>query len=272
MPVYPNRLRPALRLSSSFTSRVLVNAFGPPGTEAPVGRCQARAGSTSQVGIMPPEFLIFATAGAAAVASPLGGLLALWHKPSTLFMSVSLGFASGVLLATVGFEMLPQATELVPLAGATAAFMIGFAAVYAFDLYIHRGRLAGKVAEQRPEVERFHRRHRSRGDRVTVLAGGTSIEELIEGLSIGVGAAIRPELGLMVALAIVIDNFAEALGIGELVRDRAHGRPARRILGWTSLIGLSLFAAGSLDGSPCAACRRPFSDPCSPPGPAGCST
>lgn len=32
-------------------------------------------------------------------------------KPTTLFMSVALGFASGVLLATICFSMLPQALE-----------------------------------------------------------------------------------------------------------------------------------------------------------------
>jgi ZIP family zinc transporter len=38
--------------------------------------------------------------------SPLGGLVALWVTPTTLFMSFALGFASGVLLATVAFSML----------------------------------------------------------------------------------------------------------------------------------------------------------------------
>jgi ZIP family zinc transporter len=73
--------------------------------------------------------------------------------------------------------------------------------------------------EQHAGVKRFHRRHRPRGDEVTVLAGGTSAEELVEGISIGVGAAIKPGLGLLIALAIVIDNLSEALSIGELIRD-----------------------------------------------------
>lgn len=80
---------------------------------------------------------------------------------------------------------------------------------------------------------------------MTVLAGGTSAEELIEGLSIGVGAAIKPGLGLLIAIAIVIDNFAEALSIGELTWARQKGkhRPLRRVLTWTGLIGVSLFSS-----------------------------
>ena len=195
---------------------------------------------------MSPESLVIGTAAAAAVASPLGGLIALWCRPTTLLMSLALGFASGVLLATIGFEMLPQALELSSIALAAAGFVAGFAAVYGFDLFVHRGRLAGAKAEQLRQVERFRRSHRPRGDEVTVLAGGTSVEELIGGLSIGVGAAIKPDLGLIVAFAIVIDNLAEALSIGELIRSQSpqDRRGATwRILRWTGLIGVSLFGS-----------------------------
>jgi ZIP family zinc transporter len=193
------------------------------------------------------EFLIIlAVAGAAAVASPLGGVIALWRKPTSFFMSLALGFASGVLLATISFEMLPQGLELSSMPIAVAGFVFGFAAVYAFDLFIHRGKLSGEKAEQRQEVERFHRRYRPRGDQVTVLAGGTSTEELIEGVSIGVGAAIKPGLGLLIAIAIVIDNLAEALSIGEIIRNQQRDEkrlPVWRVLKWTGLIGLSLLAS-----------------------------
>jgi ZIP family zinc transporter len=190
--------------------------------------------------------MLIGIAGAAALASPVGGLLALWRTPTTLFMSVTLGFASGVLLATICFEMLPQALELSALPIAVGGFIGGFCAVYAFDLFIHRGQLAGQGAEQRRQVERFYQQRRPRGSEVTVLAGGTSAEELIEGLSIGIGAAIKPSLGLLVALAIVVDNMSEALSIGEIIRseqgDQKCGQ-VRRILGWTGLIGAALLGS-----------------------------
>ncbi|HXH11899.1 MAG TPA: ZIP family metal transporter [Alphaproteobacteria bacterium] len=193
------------------------------------------------------DFLtIIAIAGSAALASPVGGLIALWRQPTTLFMSIVLGVASGVLLGTICFEMLPQALELGSLPIAVGGFSAGFSAVYAFDLFIHRGQLVGQAAEQRPQVQRFYRQRRPRGSEVTVLAGGTSAEELIEGLSIGVGTAIKPGLGLLIALAIVIDNLSEALSIGELIRsERAGQRSGQvwRILGWTGLIGVSLLGS-----------------------------
>jgi zinc transporter, ZIP family len=191
-------------------------------------------------------FMILAVAGAAAIASPMGGVLALWRKPTSLFMSLALGFASGVLLATISFEMMPQALELSSMPVAVTGFIAGFAAVYGFDLFIHRGKLSGEKAEQRDAVEGYHRRHRPRGDQVTVLAGGTSAEELIEGASIGIGAAIKPGLGLLIAVAIVIDNLAEALSIGELIHDQqphGKGKPVWRVLKWTGLIGVSLLGS-----------------------------
>src|SRR5690606_35508787 len=113
-------------------------------------------------------------------------------------------FASGVLLGTIAFSMLPHALALGSLPIAVAGFVIGFASVYGFDLFVHRGRVAGAAAEQHPQIERFYRQRRPRGGAVIVLAGGTSAEELIEGLSIGVGVTIHPGVGLLIALAIVV--------------------------------------------------------------------
>lgn len=190
--------------------------------------------------------IILLVAGAAALASPLGGLITLWRAPTSLFMSITLGFASGVLLATIGFEMLPEARAMSSLWVACASFGGGFAAVYLLDLYVHRGVLAGSKADQVLSVHRFYRRHRPRAKEVTVLAAGTSAEELIEGLSIGVGVAITPELGMLVALAIAIDNLSEGLSIGELICSEPGGdrrSKAASTLGWTGLIGAALFAS-----------------------------
>lgn len=185
--------------------------------------------------------LVIALAG--ALASPIGGALALWQKPSTLGLSIAVGFAAGALLGAFAFEMLPKAAESASLPLAVAGFAGGFALVYLLDLFIHRGTSAGEKASQWQRVMRLRQHRRPRGDEVTVLAAGTSAEELIEGLTIGVSAATDPSLGLIVGLAIVIDNVSESMSIGDLVREKGGEHPARRILGWTGLIGLSLFVS-----------------------------
>ncbi len=190
---------------------------------------------------------ILLIAGGAAIASVAGGALSLWRQSTTLFMSIALGFASGVLLATISFEMLPKALQLGSVARAVGGFVAGIAFVYLLDLYIHRGRIAGDKSEQRERVRSFYRLRKPRGSETTVLAAGTSIEEVIEGISIGVGTAIEPAVGLLIGLAIAIDNFSEGLSIGELIRGESRSNQIRtrcRVLGWTSLVGASvLFSA-----------------------------
>ena len=202
---------------------------------------------------MSPFVTVMIIAGSAAIASVLGGLVALWRRPTTLFASIALGFASGVLLATVAFEMVPQALQKAPLWMTVAAFAIGFAALYIFDLFVHRGQLIGEHAQQRG---RSGRRRPERGSKVTVLAGGTSVEEIVEGLAIGIGVGIEPSVGIVVATAIAIDNFSEGLSVGEIVRRERNGRnTSRRILGWTALIGGAVFVSAL-----CGALLRDISD------------
>lgn len=186
---------------------------------------------------------LLAIAAAGALASPVGGALALVRRPTTLALSIAVGFAAGALLGAFAFEMLPKAAKVASLPIALAGFALGFGLLYALDLFVHRGASAGDKAAQRDWVRSVRRRRRSRGDEVTVLAGGTSAEELVEGLTIGVSAATDASVGLVVGLAIVIDNVSEALSIGELIREKGGEQQARRILGWTGLIGLALFVS-----------------------------
>jgi ZIP family zinc transporter len=190
------------------------------------------------------QFLVLA--GGAALCSPLGGLAAILVRPSSLLLSVMAGLAGGTLLGAIAFEMIPQALERASLLETCTGFLVGLLAVYGFDLYVNRGAIAGPEASQWRRVRRFHKRHKPRGDEVTVLASATSVEEVIEGVVIGVGAAITGGMGLIVAVAIAMDNISEAVSIGEMVREKGDERPRAKILGWTGLIGASLFVSACI--------------------------
>jgi ZIP family zinc transporter len=135
---------------------------------------------------------------------------------------------------------------MVHLAWVVVGFVVGFGLVYLLDLYVNRWELAGPEADQNGRVERYHRRHRPKGSNTSVLAGGTSTEEIIEGIAIGVGAALAPGTALIVGLAIAIDNVSEGMSIGELITSEGGETTKRRILFWTSLIGVSLFTSAML--------------------------
>lgn len=201
-----------------------------------------RTNGASEVGDL---WLVVLVSGAAAVASLVGGLVGGWRRPSSLVSSIALGLAGGALLGTITFEMLPRADELAGVALAAGAFLVGVALMYAFDLFVQRGKLAGPAADQREQIEQFHREHPAAGDEVTVLAGGTALEEVVEGVSIGVGAAIQPGLAVFVAASIALDNITEGMSIGALSSERADSTRAgrRRAARWTGTIGASLFVS-----------------------------
>jgi ZIP family zinc transporter len=155
---------------------------------------------------MPDQLLLVVViSGVAAVASVVGGLLALWHRSSTMISSLAFGVASGALIGTVTLEMLPTALESGGLVVASIGFTVGMLSLFALDMVVHGGLMMGEHADQRRTVRRYRRR-RGSGSPVLVLAGGTSAEELIEGLVIGVGAAVEPSLAFVAAIAIAIDN------------------------------------------------------------------
>lgn len=193
---------------------------------------------------MPSDLaMVVAISGVAAIASIAGGILALLHRPSTLVMSAAFGFAGGALVATATLEMVPQALELAPLGLVVAGLAVGFGAVYAFDLWVHRGLIAGEHADQARRVKRRYRRAPPHGGSALVVSAATSVEELIEGLAIGVGAVVAPALAGLVALAITLDNLAEGLSLGELIRGESHteAQARRRTLLWTGTVAGALF-------------------------------
>ncbi len=194
--------------------------------------------------------LILGVAGVAAACSLGGGFLALRLRPTTLLLSIVLGLAGGVLMGAIAFDMVPRSLELSSATVTTTGVAAGVLWIYGFEMAVQRGRTAGIHAAQRRQIAHYHRAHHPAGDEITVLAGGTAVEEIIEGLSIGVGVTIEPRLALIVGAAIALDNISEALSIGALVAERDGGgavsrSPAarRRVLGWTGAIAVALFAS-----------------------------
>lgn len=169
--------------------------------------------------------------------------------------------------------MLPTALESGRLAVTFLGFTAGMLGLFVFDLVVHGGLIMGEHADQRRIVRRYHRR-RGAGSPVIVLAGGTSVEELVEGLVIGVGAAVDPSLAFVAAIAIGIDNLAEGMSVGELIRGETpnRARALRRVLAWTGTIGLALFASSVVGWLAFRGSRPRSSRHSLRPGPGRCST
>jgi ZIP family zinc transporter len=180
------------------------------------------------------------------LASPLGGWLGSRFKAGTLFLSIATGLAGGVLLGTFAFEMLPQSVAAAGRLATVGGFVVGFTIVYVVDLYLNRGFIAGEGSDEWLKLSRLHRRRRVRDSGVSLLAGGTAIEELIEGLSIGVGLAVDPALGVVIGAAIILDNLVEGMSIAEIIRAERPDDAGQQIFAWTGLIGVALFASATV--------------------------
>ena len=181
-------------------------------------------------------------AAAASAAAVLGALLPRWWQPSTLVSSGVLGLAAGVMIGTVAFEMLPEALPLASLLVVSLGFAAGFGTVYALDLVVHRGKLAGEHADQRTQVEAAHERTHPLGGAAMVLAGATLFEAAIEGVSLGVGAAIGSGLTLPLAIAVAVDNLSEGLSLGMLA-EKTGGMEGRQVLRWSAGIAVTTVTA-----------------------------
>jgi ZIP family zinc transporter len=179
----------------------------------------------------------------AAAAAVLGAALPLWRKPSTLVSSVALGFAAGVMIATVAFEMVPEALQLASLLVVALGFAAGFAALYGLELGLNRGKMAGERAEQHAAVEAEHERKRPFGGAATMLAGGTILEAIVEGISLGVGAAIGAGITVPLAIAVTIDNLSEGLSLGAVPEDHGEKAGGARTLRWGIMIGVTTVIA-----------------------------
>lgn len=185
-------------------------------------------------------------AGLAGAAAVLGAALPLWRKPSTLVASLALGFAAGVMIGTVAFEMLPEALRLASLVVVALGFAAGFGALYGLDLALHRGRVAGERAEQREAVETAHARKQPLGGATMVFAAGMLFEATVEGISLGIGAAIGAALTLPLAIAVALDNLSEGISLGSLSERDGAQPDGRRILRWSIWVGVATIAAAAL--------------------------
>ncbi|MFQ6135843.1 MAG: ZIP family metal transporter [Candidatus Hydrothermarchaeales archaeon] len=125
----------------------------------------------------------------ACLATIFGGLLPLYTKIGDIEVRYLLGFASGVMIATAFFEMIPE----VKIHQNSLMLGIGF-----FSLYlIEKSVMIHSCPEPECDIHTV--------GWVAVL--GIGIESLIDGIAIVAGYGIAPALGLVIAVAVVIHEI-----------------------------------------------------------------
>ncbi|MBI3559024.1 ZIP family metal transporter [Candidatus Gottesmanbacteria bacterium] len=148
-----------------------------------------------------------------------GGVVGLKYKDK---LHLILGFTSGVLLAVVAFDILPEIIKLVnnlslPPIQPMIALVFGFLLFHILEklLLIHHARETEYGPHKHPMVGVFS---------ALALAG----HSFLDGMGIGLGFQVGPGVGILVALAVIAHDFSDGLNTVSLVL--VHKNPPRKAL------------------------------------------
>lgn len=147
----------------------------------------------------------------------IGGLVAL-RTTAHLGMIIALG--AGVRIGAAFFDLAPEAAnELGSIETAMTFAAIGFVVFYLLErvTLLHVGHEAGIPIE--------------RHEHVGVLgAGGMSVHSFLDGVAIGAAFHAGTELGVIVALVVILHDFSDGIGTVSILL--ANDAPRSKAFGW----------------------------------------
>jgi len=159
----------------------------------------------------------------------LGGLLAV-RAVRAVGLVIALG--AGVRIGAAYFELVPEAVN--HLGGSLDAAMvftaIGFLAFYAVEKLttVHVGH------ETAAELDHDTVAHRHVG---VIGASGMSIHSLLDGVALAAGLAIGGELGVVLAVVVIVHRFSDGIGIVSMLLATQHGQA--EVFRWVSLVAVA---------------------------------
>lgn len=165
----------------------------------------------------------------ASLATGVGGLIVLFlRRISDRIVSLSMGFASGVMLMVAFNNLFLEAEKLLVHIELITFFAIGAIMMMALDLAI-------------PHIEPTRRKENVRTERMrrsgVLIAIGVALHNLPEGFVVAAGYIFDPSLGLIIAIAIMLHNIPE--GMATAIPLSEAGTKSTRIAIITFLSGLA---------------------------------
>jgi len=172
-------------------------------------------------------FLIFA-------GQILGSLIGLIKNPGKVALYGSLSFAASVMIAISFVQLIPQGLKYASLFLIAISFSAGMVIMRVVDCLLPHIN-PELIKKEKPSVKRS----------VTMLTIGIALHNIPEGLAVGVGFSISAELGIILALAIAIQDFPE--NIATIIP--LYGMIKKRLKSFMILVATALFElAGFLVG------------------------
>lgn len=168
--------------------------------------------------------LFFGTFG-----TTLGGIIGvIIKKHSNKFLSFILAFASGLMMAVICFDLIPEALGISTIPNVVIGIIIGIAAMIFCDLLVEK-----KFSQN----STFKKGKNSLLKTGIIVSIGLAIHNFPEGLAIGSGFEASMKLGLSLALAICLHDIPE--GISMAVPMKNGGMKISKVIFYVVLSGIT---------------------------------
>lgn len=168
--------------------------------------------------------LFFGTFG-----TTLGGILGVFIKrKSNKFLSFVLSFASGLMMAVVCFDLIPEALEISNIFFVIVGILMGIIAMIFCDLLVEKKfNKKSSVKNQKDSLLKTG----------MIVSIGLAIHNFPEGLAIGSGFEASMRLGLSLAVAICLHDIPE--GISMAIPMKNGGMKKSKVIYYVLLSGIT---------------------------------
>ncbi len=172
--------------------------------------------------------LFFGTFG-----TTIGGIIGTKIKgTSKKFLSFILSFASGLMIAIVCFELIPEAMEIAEIPTVILGIVFGIITMIICDILVDKKFNQIEAKKYRGKVDK-----NSLLKTGIIVAIGLAIHNFPEGLAIGSGFGASIKLGLSLAIAICFHDIPE--GISMAVPMKNGGIKASKVIFYVVLSGVT---------------------------------